>query len=239
MKELIMIKYTHTCLVILIFIMSSGSIKSQNLQLHYDLGDEREFITSTFEYGKFTDASNTFMFLDMDYSRVDGAGLAYLEISHDFKFNSITEGIGLHLEYNDGLLFGDKETPAAGFPINSAYLIGASYPIRIGNFTLNTHLSAKYFRGYDMETIDSQITVAWFHIFMDGKMTFAGFADLWSQDIYNNGTKYGVLLCEPQLWYNINNSISVGSEVEISKNFIPSDRGKLKARPTIAVKWNI
>jgi hypothetical protein len=231
--------YYFSIIAIATFLMASISVNAQNLQLHYDFGEGRDFVTSTFEYGKFTETSNTFMFLDMDYSRVDGAGLAYWEISHDFKFNSIVEGIGLHIEYNDGLLFGDKKTPALGFPINRAYLLGVSYPIKIGSFTLNTSVSAKYFEGYSQASVDAQVTVVWFQMFWDGRITFTGFADFWSQDLNNNGTKYGVFLCEPQLWYNITKSISVGSEVELSKNFQPDDAGKFKARPTIAVKWNI
>jgi len=232
-------KITLVLATLVIAVFTSTNVKAQNLQLHYDFGEGRDFVTSTFEYGKFTEESNTFMFLDMDYSRTDGAGLAYWEISHDFKFNSLIEGIGLHVEYNDGLLFGNKETPAMGWPINRAYLTGVSYPIKIGSFTLNTIVSAKYFEGYSQASVDAQITLVWFHMFWDGKITFTGFADLWSQDLNNNGTKYGVFLCEPQLWYNITNSISVGSEVELSKNFIPADGGDFKARPTIAVKWNI
>jgi len=228
-----------TLLSIFVIVLLTTNLKSQDLQLHYDFGEGRNFVTSTFEYGKFTEKSNTFMFLDMDYSRADGAGLAYWEISHDFKFNSITEGIGLHVEYNDGLLFGDNQTPAMGWPINRAYLLGVSYPIKIGEFVLNTIISAKYFDGYSQSSIDGQLTFVWFHVFWKGRMTFAGFADFWSQDLNNNGTKYGVFLSEPQLWYNINSSFSVGSEVELSKNFIPSDGGKFMARPTIAVKWNI
>ena len=224
---------------LVIFMFTSIAVKSQNLQLHYDFGEGRDFITSTFEYGKFTKTSNTYMFFDMDYSRIDGASLAYWEIGHDFKINSITEGIGIHVEYNDGMLFGNNEVPALGFPINRAYLLGVSYPIKIGNFTFNTHISAKYFEGYSLSSVDAQITVAWFQMYWDGKITFSGFADFWSQDLYNSGTKYGVFLCEPQIWYNINKSISIGSEVELSQNLIPSDGGEFKARPTIAVKWTI
>ena len=97
----------------------------------------------------------------------------------------------------------------------------------------------KYFAGYDDNSIDGQLTIVWFHMFFNGKLTFQGFADFWSQDLNNNGIKYGVFLSEPQLWYNINKSISVGSEVEFSKNFVPTDNGKFMVRPTIAVKWNI
>lgn len=232
-------KFYYSLIVLSALLFTFQNANGQNLQLHYDFGEGRDFVTSTFEYGKFTETSNTYMFFDMDYSRVDGAGLAYWEIGHDFKINSITEGIGVHVEYNDGLLFGDKEIPAMGWPINRAYLLGVSYPIKIGNFTLNTHVSAKYFEGYSNASVDAQITVAWFQMYLDGKITFTGFADFWSQDLNNDGTKHGVFLCEPQLWYNINESISVGSEVELSQNFIPSDGGEFKTRPTIAVKWNI
>ncbi|MCK5782416.1 MAG: DUF5020 family protein [Flavobacteriales bacterium] len=225
--------------IALLALFSSGTVKAQNLQLHYDLGAERDFVTSTFEYGKFTEKSNTFMFLDMDYSRTDGAGLAYWEISHEFKINSVYDGFAIHIEYNDGLLFGDKETPAFGLPINRAYLAGLGSPLKIGNFTINTAIMAKYFEGYKEASVDAQVTLVWFHMFFNGKLTFNGFADFWSQDLYNNGTKYGVFLCEPQLWYNINPSISVGGEVELSKNFIIPDNGAFMARPTVAVKWTI
>jgi len=223
--------------VIVISLLVKYKVTAQNLQLHYDF--EREFITSTFKYGKFTEKSNTFMFLDMNYSRKDGAGLAYWEISHEFKINSVFEGFGIHVEYNDGLLFGDKEIPALGLPINKAFLLGVGFPIKIGNFTLNTAVMGKYFGGYDDNSLDGQLTFVWSQMFFDGKLTFQGFANFWSQDLNNNGTKYGVFLAEPQLWYNINKSISVGSEVEFSKNFVPIDAGKFMVRPTVAVKWNI
>lgn len=226
-------------LVIGLVVLSFKSATAQNLQLHYDFGAERDFITSTFEYGKFTEKSNTFMFLDMDYSREDGAGLAYWEISHEFKINSVYDGFAIHVEYNDGLLFGDKATPAFGIPIYRSFLGGLGLPVKIGNFKLNTAIMAKYFAGYTQSSVDAQFTVVWFHMFFDGKITFNGFADFWSQDLYNNGTKYGVFLCEPQLWYNVTPSISLGGEVELSKNFIIPDNGAFMARPTLAVKWNI
>lgn len=223
---------------LLFSILFSINTKAQNLQLHYDFGAERQFITSTVEYANSNEKGNTFMFFDLDYRRTDGASLAYWEILHEFKINSVFEGFNIHVEYNDGLLINaDDENPTIGYAIQRAYLAGLGMPIKFGNFTLNTSLSAKYFEG--LGDVESQITISWFHMFWDGKITFVGFADFWSQDLFQNGTKYGVFLAEPQLWYNINKTISVGSEVELSKNFLYSDNGAFMARPTIAIKWNM
>jgi hypothetical protein len=43
------------------------------------------------------------------------------------------------------------------------------------------------------------------------------------------------ILTEPQLWYNLNNHIALGGELEISKNFLPYD--DVKFMPTVAAKW--
>ena len=49
-----------------------------------------------------------------------------------------------------------------------------------------------------------------------------------------------VFLTEPQFWYNFTNHFSVGTEVEISNNFIYNvvDDKSFFINPTLAVKWN-
>jgi hypothetical protein len=44
------------------------------------------------------------------------------------------------------------------------------------------------------------------------------------------------VLTEPVLWYNINKSLSVGSEVEISSNI---DFVGMKVFPTLAIKYTL
>jgi hypothetical protein len=44
-------------------------------------------------------------------------------------------------------------------------------------------------------------------------------------------------LTEPQLWFNIDSHLAVGSEVEISNNFLPGTDG-VQINPTLALKWN-
>ena len=52
-----------------------------------------------------------------------------------------------------------------------------------------------------------------------------------------------VLLTEPQLWYNFNKHLSVGTEIEISNNFIvnfyKNNDKTFFVNPTLAVKWNL
>ncbi|MBN1252986.1 MAG: DUF5020 family protein [Bacteroidales bacterium] len=78
-------------------------------------------------------------------------------------------------------------------------------------------------------------------MFFNGKLTFKGFLDLWTQDYSMNGTADGkkfVLLTEPQLWLNINKRFSIGGEVEISNNFI-FGTDAIDVYPTVALKWNM
>ncbi|HQB79593.1 MAG TPA: DUF5020 family protein, partial [Tenuifilaceae bacterium] len=63
------------------------AVNAQNLQLHYDFGEDREFFTTTLEMFKPDQYGSTFFFVDMDYSAdKGGVGLAYWEISRGLKF---------------------------------------------------------------------------------------------------------------------------------------------------------
>ena len=74
--------------------------------------------------------------------------------------------------------------------------------------------------------------------------TFSGFADLWYDKNVNGKL---IFMSEPQFWFNLNTikgmegvNLSLGTEVEISNNFVYNDMGrnnKLYAIPTIAAKW--
>ncbi|MBF1594697.1 MAG: DUF5020 family protein, partial [Prevotella sp.] len=56
-----------------------------------------------------------------------------------------------------------------------------------------------------------------------------------------------ILLSEPQFWFNLNTlkgmkdvNLSLGTEVEISNNFVWNDKGQnnhFYAIPTVAAKW--
>ena len=74
---------------------------------------------------------------------------------------------------------------------------------------------------------------SWLHGFL------TGYIPEWDAD----GQKKGlVILAEPQLWYNITKNFSVGTEFEISNNFIYPTCETTKTfyfNPTLGVKFNL
>ena len=220
-------------LILSILTISTMFLSAQNLQLHYDFGKaknyntsmNREYFTSTFEFFKSDSLGSTFMFVDVDYDKPNGgASMAYFEISR--KFTLLKKcGLSLQIEYDDG-------TPVY---INKAWLGGFSYPIRFGSVTINASLL--YRASYGAKSTDGQITFVWYQPLFKSKMLFTGFMDIWSMDKFSGSGKDVVLLTEPQLWYVLTKHLSVGSEVEISRNFFTFD-GDFEVMPTIAVKWN-
>ena len=88
-----------------------------------------------------------------------------------------------------------------------------------------------------------QLTGVWGINFANNKCRFDGFIDLWRGENWRDGHQgHGmlVLLTEPQFWYNFTDHFSVGSEIEISNNFVYNvvDDKSFFINPTLAVKWN-
>jgi hypothetical protein len=85
----------------------------------------------------------------------------------------------------------------------------------------------------------AQLTGVWGTTSANMKFTFSGFIDFWRGEDANGDGKL-VILSEPQLWYNANDHLSIGTEVEISNNFIYNtyDDQTFFVNPTIALKWN-
>ncbi len=227
-----------------------GSSFAQNLQLHYDFrnslnGDEvasRYYFTATFEMFKPDKWGSTFMFIDanFDFSRA-GVGLMYTEIARDFKIDNFP--LMPHIEYNGGLgIFKVDDNTTGGFSIPNAYLLGFSYPFKLGNAFCSTYLAYKY-NAFAKASHDVQWTGTWNANLANNKVTLSGFIDVWTEnkvryDVVggdNSSHKKVILLTEPQIWYNFTPNFSMGSEVEISSNFIGD---KAYVNPTIAAKWN-
>ncbi len=223
--------------LLLLLLLFAIKIYAQELQLHYDFLKDRQYLTGTFEIFKPDKLGSTFMFTDINFDRHNGgASLAYFEIARKFNIpNNAIEGLNAHIEYNDGFLMTNTAVPAA-FPINYSVLGGMGFPVKMGNFTLNTSYLYKYIQGSN--GIDGQFTAVWFHNFANNKFTLRGFLDVWSQPKLwsDKNKKMAVLLTEPQFLYNITPHFSVGSEVEISKNFVVGT-DDVKIFPTVMVKW--
>lgn len=212
--------------VTLLMIFLICPILSQNIQIHYDLGKDRKYFTSTFEMLKADDYGSTFFFADFDFNNGGNKSmsLAYFEIARYINLPWV-ENLSVTLQYNDG--------NAAGYPLGHVWLAGLSYPIDLGITTLNTDLL--YRKDYLSTGSDFQITIVWFNEFWDGKIIFTGFADLWSAKLAGKDKKDLVIMTEPQLWVKVTQNLFLGSEVEITHNFLPTN--KIEIMPTLAAKW--
>jgi len=208
---------------------------SQNVQLHYDMGKDRGYLTSTVEMFRPDKTGNTFFFIDFDYGvgDVEGVSLSYFEIARCFKLGK--SPFSWHGEYNGG--FGQWKAGAAGgaYTINNAWLTGIDYSWNASDFSRGFSLKALYkniANTMDSKPNSFQITGVWYLNFAKGKMSFTGFADLWREK-----TAFGkmVFLSEPQLWYNFNKNFAAGGEIELSNNFGGMDG--FKVMPTLGAKY--
>lgn len=218
---------------------------AQNFQVHYDLGKNRNYVTTTFEMFKLDKWGNTFMFVDFDYNmdKENHPSMAYMEIARCFTLGK--SPLSAHVEYNGGLLASPSPNGNLAFAINNAYLAGLDYGWNSEDFNkfLNFKVLYKYIQGKNPHSF--QLTGVWTLHFLDKKMTFNGFADFWKEDNLNFTNAKGesimptetqfVFLSEPQLWYNFTSNFSLGTEVELGSNF-GTVKG-MKVCPTIGAKW--
>ena len=221
--------------------VAAMSASAQNVQLHYDFGrnfysDEeagRQKVTMTLEQFKADQWGSWFYFVDIDFSRKFTEG-AYGEISREFNIGK--KGFAAHVEYDGGLnRFGSFQQAA---------LVGAAWNGHNADFskTYSVQLMYKrFFKSYDNTSAYNsvQLTGVWGLNFADKKGTFSGFIDFWRGE-KADGHGQLVLLTEPQLWYNATEHFSIGTEVEVSNNFIYNTYNDKKffINPTLAVKWN-
>ena len=204
------------------------SVNAQNIQLHYDFGRNiypdqeagRQKVTITLEQFKADKWGSWYYFVDLDLSRKFFKS-AYTEISREFSFGSGSPG-----------------------SFQQAALLGAAYNGHSADFSKTWSvqlLYKRYFKSYDYSRAynSAQLTGVWGLNFAQNKCTFSGFIDFWRGE-KANGHGQLVILTEPQFWYNFTPHFSVGSEIEISNNFIYNlyDDKTFFINPTLAVKWN-
>lgn len=234
----------------LVLLLAAFNVWSQNFQLHYDFGrkiysDEeatRQMVTLTYEQFKADKLGSWYWFVDFDmYS--DGMKGAYTEISREFTFANPSSAVSLaaHVEYDGGLT---SFKNGGGTRFQNSALIGPALNGHNSDFSTTWSLQAmykQYFKYNESSAYASmQLTGVWSTTFASGKCTFSGFIDLWRGE-KANGHGQLVLLTEPQLWYNFDKHFSLGTEIEISDNFIFPESVTDKSfyvNPTLAVKYN-
>lgn len=222
----------------LFMLLSSMNVSGQNVQLHYDMG--RSYLTSTVEMFKPDAGGSTFFFIDLNYDpRVTGA---YFEISRELCFwqESKADWLSVHLEYNGGL-----DTVNGSY--NNSWLGGLTYSGHSDDWSKTWSFSAMYKAIPGTVSLlgkksmhNFQITGVWNMDFFDHWLSFNGFMDFWKEARPWQGTDY-IFITEPQLWVNLNKlegweniNLSVGTEVELSANFVAKG---FHAMPTAALKW--
>lgn len=221
-------------------LVASVAANAQNIQVHYDFGrniyDEeagRQNFTATFEKFSADALGSWFYFVDLDINQHGMAG-AYTEVSREFNVGQ--KGWAAHIEYDGGLNLGTSFQTSA--------LIGPAWNGHNEDFSTTYSVQALYKQFFGQNGNKAyasvQLTGVWSTTFADGKCTFAGFIDFWRGEKYN-GHGQMVMLTEPQLWYNLNDKISLGTEWEISNNFIfnPVNDKSFFVNPTLAVKFNL
>lgn len=203
-------------------------LSAQNFQGHYDF--DREHVTLTFEMFKPDKYGNTFTFTDFDFNANDGISQVYFELARVLKTEKMP--VGLHVEFNGGLGTFDGGSGLNGYTLNNAWIFGVNYGKSNAVWGFSTYAGYKAFKNAGKGNF--QVTGTWYWNIIQEKLTFAGFADVWSENGLSEKT---VFLTEPQIWYHLNTTFSVGGEVELSNNF--AGFNEFKARPTLAIKWNI
>lgn len=217
------------------------AVSAQNVQVHYDFGRNiytgeeagRQNFTLTYETFSADKLGSWYYFVDLDINQHGMAG-AYTEVSREFNVGK--QGWAAHVEYDGGLNLGTSFQTSA--------LIGPAWNGHNSDFstTYSVQLLYKQFFGQNGNDpyASAQLTGVWSTTFASGKCTFSGFIDFWRGQKYN-GHGQLVILTEPQLWYNINKKVSVGTEVEMSSNFVynPVNDKSFFVNPTLALKFNL
>lgn len=227
-----------TAAVTLALLLAQGARAQTNVQVFYDFGSDRQYVTTTLE-GFYGDKwGNTFFFIDHDYNYVvDNLIVSpngtYFEIARCLNFwgDTAMAPLSLQVEYNGG--FGTGGNMAFAFPVNSAFLVGLDYFLHSGDFnnTLNLKLLYKGFVGLPCK-VPLQFTAVWGcqDLFGASGLRFSGFVDVWCE--YD----HAVVLSEPQLWYNFGTEhFNLGGEVEFSYNFAGMEG--FHVMPCIGTKW--
>jgi hypothetical protein len=248
MKKLIII----LCLVV--------PLLGQNLQVHYELRGDRQYLTSTLEQFTGDKLGLTYWFISAAYTDLAGGndlidGSATSVYGEFYRFFTIpkTGGLMAGIQYNDGFMiypetveaWPDMEgwtPPISGQAFGHTWLAGLAYNVPIGKMHVLTTVWLRKKQGYNY---DWQLTLAWGHTFANDKLTFNGFFDLWGEKPEFNNEHLGqspqyrvVLLTEPQLYYNFNPHLAAGVKAQVSYNFEHGYDGQLRWAPTVAARWN-
>ncbi|HPG41156.1 MAG TPA: DUF5020 family protein [bacterium] len=228
-------------------LLITTSVFAQNLQLHNDFrhsidpdNNSRDYTTLSFETFRLESYGSMFMKMDVDFKGAhNNPGNLFTQISHTFKFWDFPAF--LHLEYSGGL--GVDSKSGYGYAIDNAYMVGAAYPFQLGNAWWSTYLVYRY-NNFTQGSHDLQYSLYWGQNFLRNKISLLGHLVLWTEnkdhgDPWTAGQtgKKLLFLSEPQIWYNINKLLAIGTEIKLFYHVYSYSDGWL-VYPTLAIKYN-
>ena len=219
-------KYETQLFFSLIFVVSIST--GQNLQIHYDFAEDRRYFTSTLEMYKPDEKGATFWFVDFEYNQPGNksASVGYWEFARYMNL-SFMEGLSGTIQFNDGV--------SRWGPLGHVWLTGITYPVDLKTTTVSTELL--YRAAYGSKSHDGQLTFVFYVPLLNGKAHLTGYADIWTQDRFDDECKETAVMSQPQLWYAVSSKLYVGGEARITKNFLPKDGWQFYA--TFALKWDM
>ncbi len=260
-------KKTLSILFLMIFMGLGFASKAQNLQVMYDFGEERQYITTTFEMYKADKWGGTFFFVDFyhdgkNHPNNNGMMGTYMEIERALNFwqNSKLKDLSAHVEYAGGLGVYNDGDDIFGYNISNAWMFGAEYFFHSKDYRNTLTVAALYKTIIGgKQAVPLQFSLAWGmqDLFNVKGLRFSGFADFWWEEntwsdvngnviVDENGnpiTTQFSFITEPQIWYSVGQffncpNLNIGGEVEMSYNFSGlSQREKFYVNPCLGVKW--
>jgi hypothetical protein len=227
-------------------------LSAQNLQLHYDLRhtvdpaeNPHNFPTLYYEYFKTRDSGHALIkpgnFLLKTEADLLGEGTNigkfYFQVSQSFR--CWTPKIFLQLQYSGGA--GITNPKQYSYYLTNTYQAGAEIPFQWKGAYLTTVLDYRYV-SYTKPTNDPIFTQYWYKGLLHYKLELAGDFSVWTEN-KNHGDaataglagKRFFFFAEPQVWYNINKTIALGSKLNCyyHVNIIAN---VFEAYPTLAIK---
>ncbi len=221
-----------------VLLFAQGAKAQTNLQVFYDFGKDRQYVTTTFEMFKGDEYGDTFFFIDHYYATKEkrdldlysATGGSYFEIERGINMwqDSDLKDFSALIEY-DGSTW--------GWGILG---VGAKYFFHSDDYN-NTFTAAllydAHFGGFEPD-VPIKFSGVWgFNDLFGAKgLTFKGFFDIWGNKNYFGLEETNVsFLSEPQLWYAVGEHLNLGGEIELSYNF--AGKGFM-CNPCLGVKWN-
>lgn len=211
----------------------SAQAQFKDVQLHYETG--------SFKAGDKT-VKRDFFKAKLQVLNRDSLGLTY--INTELDYNSKNKG----LSFSQFTLLRSLKLPflkyiqpsvghAAALGRDNMFFGGVLVPAKVGKVVVLPLFLYSYTKA--AKSADARIMVGVNTKICNGRITIFGFANTWTSDKVVEGEVKGKKIgwqVTPQIWFNLNQSIAVGTKLDYSRNLYTADRSN-DFLPTAGVRW--